>query len=611
MQVRRSSKRPLWLGLGLLALGMSCGRDAPDPVSPGRGPGALVGNGEPVYTGEYAALEEAWPEKAAKVTVSVDEPVVCDRDCRSFCDGLNLKHPVHAAACGRLWGVGLLPNSVQVVEACRRLWADTAGRFPEPGELSHCVDTPWAKVVQERIDSPEFVTLHQRRMADAFLYNHRAVNVERIFDLDDLVGKTFKGLVSWDQFAAVVSAHPAFVRRYDSGPDRVDALFRLFLGRPPSEPEQADLARSYLVWENGYIDHAYLGRVPDAVVRFPCVDKSGKIDPTRAGLCTSTRWGHHPVIIERDRREARVDDEPDGTMWSGYLRSEEWEQLQTPGKIVASMKEFWEHAAEDVLSVYFGDRNGGGPYVDIGTQIPGLRAQLARYLVDHNADIRALHYAVATSVLYRQSAVADESSPFVWTYGPLKQIDAQGWLASVAGPGKDKLWPCDRRISFPGDFVNEKGSNGWTKSVVRNSAWVLDAQDKVKMTDANLARNLGGCPTRESGPAFRAVSIVNTALQEGFVRSVCSGQDDDRGLAFTTQWLMGQGGQASQALNLDLAKKILEHQSKHFLGRAASDEEWALLEPHAKGCIAAGCNALEFSQTLCFSVLSGAEVLFY
>lgn len=589
----------------------ACGRESPDPKDPGRGPGAWVGNGEPVFTGRYAAGDEAWPQRASGQVPDPGQEIACDRDCRTFCDDQGLTHPVHRAACGRLWGVGLMPNRIEEVEACRRLWADTSGRFPDPEELEHCKSTPWAQVVLERIESPEFVTLHQRRFADAFLYNHRAVNLERIFDLDTLVGKTFQGLVSWDQFAAVASAHPAFVRRYDSGPDRVDALFRLFLGRPPSEPERIDLARSYRVWENGYIDHAFLGRVPDAVIAFPCVGARGQADPAKAGACTSTLFGDHPVIIERDRRAARKDDEPEGTMWSGYLRSDEWELLQTPGKIVANMPEFWEHAADDVLSVYFGDRLSGGPYYDIATQIPGLRAQLARYLVQHNADIRALHYAVATSVLYRQSAQAKESSAFPWTYGPLKQMDAQGWLASVAGPSREKLWACDRRISFPDDFLKDKGANGWTRTLVRHSDWQVDEQGKVKMQDANLARNLGGCPTRESGPGFRAVSIVNTALQEGFVRSVCGGQEDKRALAFRPDWILGLGQGPNAPLNTDMAREILRHQSQLFLGREQEAGEWELLAPHVQTCIEQGCPALLFAQSLCFSLLTSAEALFY
>lgn len=599
------------VALALLALGgtSGCGRHSPDPAEPGRGPGALVGNGEPVFSGGYAAGDEALPAVAPRTPPAPNAPVVCDLECRAHCDGAQLAHPVHRAACGRLWGVGLAPKAISQVEACRRLWADMAGRFPDPKELSRCVEEPWSKTVQERLDSPEFVELAQRRFADLFLYNHRAVNIERIFDLDLLVAKTYRGLVSWDQFAAVVSAHPAFVRRYDSGPDRVDALFRLFLGRPPSSPEQVDLSRSYRVWENGYIDHAFLGRVPDAVISFPCVAQNGQPDPAKAGMCTSSRWGEHEVIIVKDRRAARKDDEPEGAMWSGYLRSEEWERLQTPGKIVASMPEFWERAAEMVLSVYFGDRHSGGPYYDVATEIPGLRSALARYLVDHNADIRSLHFAVATSVLYRQSAKADQSSAFPWTYGPLKQIDAEGWLASVAGPQREGLLPCDRRISFPDDFLTAEGANGWTRTLVRHSQWKVDEKGRARMRDANLLRNLGGCPTRESGPSFRAVSIVNAALQEGFVREICAGKEE--GLHFSRDWLLGSGGQERAALSESRARAILETQSLHFLGRAATDEDWQELLPHAKSCMARRCTELQFAQPLCFALLTGAEVLFY
>ena len=61
------------------------------------------------------------------------------------------------------------------------------------------------------------------------------VNFERAYDMDELVGKAYRGRVAWDQFAAVTSAHPVLMRRLDTPGDRAEYVFRLFLGRPPYE----------------------------------------------------------------------------------------------------------------------------------------------------------------------------------------------------------------------------------------------------------------------------------------------------------------------------------------------------------------------------------------
>ena len=63
----------------------------------------------------------------------------------------------------------------------------------------------------------------------------------------------------YDLFAAVVSAHPVLTRRHADPGDKAEALFHLFLGRPPFEHERADMARLYGLWHSGYYDHPQLG----------------------------------------------------------------------------------------------------------------------------------------------------------------------------------------------------------------------------------------------------------------------------------------------------------------------------------------------------------------
>ena len=66
--------------------------------------------------------------------------------------------------------------------------------------------------------------------------------------MDRLVEKLYRGKVAYDLFAAVVSAHPVLTRRHADPGDKAEALFRLFLGRPPFEHERADMSRLYGLW---------------------------------------------------------------------------------------------------------------------------------------------------------------------------------------------------------------------------------------------------------------------------------------------------------------------------------------------------------------------------
>src|SRR5690606_22841317 len=184
----------------------------------------------------------------------------CGSECTAYCDSLPLENPVNIGACESLWGVGLTTTPVAPLEACRRLYADLLGRYPTPSEVSTvCAQPSWGDTVKALQATPEYLLVNQRRWADKLLYNNRAVNFERAFDMDELVGKAFSGLVSWDQFAAVTSAHPVFVRRHNNASDRVSYLFKLFLGRPPYENERSDMARLYRLWNNGYWEHPHIG----------------------------------------------------------------------------------------------------------------------------------------------------------------------------------------------------------------------------------------------------------------------------------------------------------------------------------------------------------------
>lgn len=579
-----------------------CGRqpEAPfDPADPARGPGGLVGNGAAVSSGRFAGEGMVHPApRPGAVAPAADVAIpTCDGACQTYCDGLGLDNPVDAALCPVLWGVGLDTQPVDTAAACRRMFVDLVGRFPTRAEVrTTCEGKTWGQVARALIAGGSFVQLGQRRWADALLYNNEAVNVERIFDMDRLVGKLYAGKVAYDQFATILAAHPVLTRRHATPADRAEAAFELLLGRPPYERERADLGRLYVLWDNGYYDHPALGlRVPDAVIAYQCLAADGTVDAATKGECTSVLWGYQELILQPDLR-AR-----DRVMWSGLLRPEEWAALQAPGRILTQQLGFWEHAVSDVLAQYLG--------YDVAAAAPAVRQKLVEYVLAYNGDMRAAHHAVVTSQLYLQSSQTDApAASHRWTYGPLRQIEVEGWIDTIKNATGFAMSGCDHRIAQP-ELLLENGSLGGY-ALVQSSHWQTGKDGHVVSDYRDLARTLGGCPENQVGGRFKAVSILTTATQEGFVKKVCNpGLASGAGVAVAR--LLPPGVDARRALDGDVAQAIVDHQVGLFLGRDASAEEKAEAQKSAAACTPKPCTAESFARPACYAILSSSELLFY
>ncbi|TPV92665.1 MAG: hypothetical protein B7733_24355 [Myxococcales bacterium FL481] len=576
--------------------------DGIDPADPGRGPGQMVGNGDRVSAGDFAGGADARPAPADTEPPAPGEPTDCDAACRAYCDALPLENPVNRGMCSQLWGVGLQTRPIDHSEACRRLFVDFVGRYPTATEVNDvCLAQGFGSTVHHLQAQPDYLLVNQRRWADKLLYNNRTVNVERIYDMDNLVGKTYDGRVSWDQFAAVTSAHPAFVRRLDGAADRASALFQLFLGRPPYHNERSDMARLYTLWQNGYWEHPYLGLVPDPYIEYACVDNEGQADPAAVGQCTSVLWGHQELVLAPDGRREDTGEQA-GMMWSGKLTAAEWERLQAPGRVVTRLGEFWEWTVDEALRQLLG--------YDLGRMVPQVRQELVEYLVRYNGDIRALHFAIATSAAYLQSSRGDSPTDHRWTFGPLKQMPAEPWIDSVTSVTGVSLGACDHRISHPEDYLDEEVANGWTFALVNHSRWETNPDKELRTAYRSLAQTLGGCPTNEVGGRFTTVSILNTAVQEAFVAEICDpSQQNSQDPA--AQGLLPAGVSPSAALDEAVGVEIVRHQTRRFFGREATPEEIDAARVAAAECSPAPCDATAFARPLCFALASSSEMLFY
>jgi hypothetical protein len=284
------------------------------------------------------------------------------------------------------------------------------------------------------------------------------------------------------------------------------------------------------------------------------------------------------------------------------MTADEWESVQLPGRIMAQQTIFWEAAVDDVLVQYLG--------YDLGTSVQTVRHELVDYLIDNEADIRSVHYAVATSIPYLQSSQGAGDSAYRWTYGPLKQIQPEGWLDSLKRTTGVQLGTCDHRIPSPEDFLAEDmGANGWTFALVNNSRWVVD-EDRELVTDyRELAQTLGGCPSNEIDGRFTTVSILNTAVQEAYVAEICDPALQGGGTSASI--LLPEGMDRNTALTASTAQDVVARQTRLFFGREPTEYEIDQVEVYADECTPKPCTAESFARPTCFALLSSAEMLFY
>lgn len=588
-----------WVGAALLvAATFGCDDTRFDFDDPARGPGDLVGKGDKVSDAAFFGGDDVLPQPRIVAEFPDDAALPdCGPQCEAYCQSLGLTNPVNAGMCKSLWGVGLAHQPVVKVESCRRIHVDMLGRYPTREDIiNNCDGKSWGEVAIGLINSKEFVSVNQRRWADKLLYDTQAVSVERIYDMDKLVGKLYEGRVAYDEFAAVVSAHPVLTRRFDTPEDRADALFWTFLGRPPLGPELADMSRLYTLWYNDYYDHPDLGmRLPDAHIRYRCIDENGDPDPTTRAECTSILFGQNELILKPDIR-AMQNDRDERTMWSGVIKAEEWEKLQLPGRLIAGMPTFWEKLVDDVLMQYLG--------YDLGNLVPTVRDELVRYVLAYNGDIRALHFAVVTSAAYLQSASQQTQTDYRWTYGPLRQVDSEVWIDSIKHMTGYQIATCDHKLTRPQDFW-EAGSIAGI-ALVENSNWTVQ-DEGVDYSYRNVARGLGGCPDNSVGGRFQIISILTTAQQLNFVNQVCDPAAEGGGAPIEN--FLPRDVDPNQSLTPELGEEIYAHQAAQFMGRLIDEEEAAKAREYAELC--SGCNAAQFARPTCFAMLSSAEMLFY
>lgn len=574
-----------------------------DANRPERGPSEMLPKGQ-VTDGNFEGGNDAIPAARDDISTPDGEVVSCDGACRSYCEAANLQNPVNAGLCSSMWGVGKAGNPINEDEACRRLWVDTQGVYPTRSEISDkCLGRPYGEVVNELLATDAFIALQSRIWADRLRYDTTTVSVERIYDMDLIVQALYQGRISYDHFAAITSAHPILTRRHATEGDRAEALFWLFLGRPPFGQERSDVGRLYHLWSNDYYDHPGLGmRLPDAFIRYRCLDYLGEVDESTSGECTSVLFGFEQLILKPDARSFRTEDDV-LTMWSGMLTASEWEKLQAPGRLLAGQWLFWEHAANTVIDQYLD--------YELATIAPEVGEQLVRYTLANDGDIRAMHYAVLTSYPYLQSAMGGNDVLDRFTYGPVKQADAEVWVDSLNHMTDTNLGRCDLLLNRPGDFL-EAGTPA-ALALLAESEWNVNRDfSGVDGRYRDLVRTLGGCPDNSEGGRFKIVSVLTTANQLNYAGRICDpGKQEDNPQAAALSKLLPADISADTPVTPEIAQQIFEHQTSTFFARRPTATEAEQAAARGTECEATGCRAEQFARVACFATLSSSEMMFY
>jgi hypothetical protein len=106
---------------------------------------------------------------------------------------------------------------------------------------------------------------------------------------------------------------------------------------------------------------------------------------------------------------------------------------------------FWEHAGNVVMDQYLG--------YNLATAAPEVGERLVEYTLANQGDIRAMHFAVLTSYPYLASAMGATDTALRYTYGPVKQVEAEGWVDSLTKMTGSGLSKCDLHMNRPDQFL--------------------------------------------------------------------------------------------------------------------------------------------------------------
>ena len=162
--------------------------------------------------------------------------------------GFSCANAIDAVALPILASGGVVPVLASDAELCRRYSIDLTGVAPSWAEYqTRCAGKTPAQIVDAFLGQPEYVRTSQRWWADSFQYDDVRTWYRYIVDLDEQVGRLYRGELRYPEFTAIAVAHPAFVSEF-VGENVVAQAYLVFLGRDALPEERQDLLALYRPW---------------------------------------------------------------------------------------------------------------------------------------------------------------------------------------------------------------------------------------------------------------------------------------------------------------------------------------------------------------------------
>lgn len=423
------------------------------------------------------------------------------------CEAMIFTNRIDRAACPAIHGEGVAVVLADKIELCRRLHIDLLGFSPSAAEFEeNCKWSGPAEIIDDFMERPEYIRINQRDWADTFRMTSALTFYPYIADLDAMVGELYEGAITLDEFASVAATHPGFTGRFD-GVDLVGHSFQAFLGRDAIPSERLALEPLWHMWEERPATDAYSAATFRVVLNTLRCLGAAEVE------CHSDLWGDESVVVPAPVPE-NLDPNGPNVLALEQLADVDWLKLRKPGQLISQQGAFYESYVDRRLRRYLG--------YDAGAELPLVRQALVDLMEETGGDVRGVDHEILTSVLYQMTNLyledeeVDEEAwdPPYW-HGPLKQMDGEDWLTSIARLTGVDVGSCDHR--YP---VVQSGAAGF-----HPNTYPKNPDNSPNYGFRDRAQLLGGCPDRVA--AFREVrtGLIAALTQSTITDELCAAAD--------------------------------------------------------------------------------------
>jgi hypothetical protein len=516
-------------------------------------------------------------------------------------------------------------------ELCRRLSLDLIGTIPSPDELAACAGKTPEQMARAFMNTPAFAAREVRLWIQVLGEDPVRMNGNLLLSGDKILARLASGAIGYDDFVAQIVSHPVVTLNRRTDVDVLDDIslnvFTTFLGRAPVGDEAHDFANLFRVWRRlaAGDPHGVIGYRPSIAALDPrlCKDPvyGAEACTSRAlGAVTTTRLPDNPAGSGCFNQfnlgdQGGTAGPPDGLLCfdavganapsavdaQGDLPPALRQELEKPGRLLATRAEFWEQAGERALMRLLGWWKSS--LNEPETVVPEVRVALgAWFRAQPTHDIRDLYATVASSLLYARTELVDpKDSANVaapWLSGPTKAMTGEQYLDSAIKGLQRKgtvqeSGPCDPHVS-------SSGFDGLAYVYYFPQALRIASDKKTDDFYRYEATLLGAC--QGGAPSQAQPGLRSLFAQVGIGQGLC---DDSAVLA--------PSGTSLTDTSDATIDGVTSFQFQRLLQRDPAAPELDAARALAKDCIGdATCGATKgYASLLCQTLLRSGSFVFY